>query len=264
MRVIGNETAQAELADWFPRVALLLGPPSVGKRTAAEAIIEEKGIDPRDRLFLPSMALTDARAAVQFSSSTPSVVGGTRAVVADIDNSTREALETLLAALESPHSTAMFWLVSSKTPLPTLQTRAITIRFQPLTDQQVSQVLQERRGFSRGKADKYASVSYGSVGRALRAARSFEDKNLVLLAVRALREKDPELLDDLALRWTEDHTSTLIVWATEAVTQRWALFNAAETGEVGNLPLKVLAATARRVRPRLVVRSQLMDLVTGA
>ena len=260
MTVIGHEDVVTALTVEFPRVALLAGPASVGKWTTAEHVRRHHKIFEPDVLRVKFLDMAAARTISAYVSRAPSGAAG-RAVIARLDNARPEALNVLLKPLEDSGPDVHFLLVSSQHVPATVETRARRYDFSLLSTDEMIRLLTEVRHLSPALAKRLAEVSGGQVRTALAVTSLVEQKNLVLLAVRALRDADPASLERLSDRWRDEHTELLARWAQEAVSQRWRLFNAEETGEMGRLPLRVLVALRTDVRPRLVVRSLLPDLV---
>lgn len=124
--------------------------------------------------------------------------------------------------------------------------------------------MDRRKGMNATEAKRLAELSGGQIKKAFEALDELTIKPVVLLALRAFREHDAAALDRLADKWSDEHTSLLVKWCTESVTDRWALFSEAESELPGrSLPLKILMALSADIRPRLVVRSSLMSVLRG-
>jgi DNA polymerase III delta prime subunit len=263
MGVIGHNEVVSALLVEFPPVALLCGPPSVGKWTTAEHVRRHYQIFEPDVLRARHLDMESAGEVADFASRAASGPAG-RVAIVRLDNARPEALNVLLKPLEESGPDMHFMLVSSQ-PVPfTIESRARRYDFGLLSVEDVTRFLKQKRGMSDALASRLAAVSGGQIRAALESMDVAERKSLVLAAVRALREKDPAALESLADRWRDEHTELLAKWAREAVSHQWRLFNVEETGQVGNLPLRVLVALRRDVRARLVVRSLLVDLLRGA
>lgn len=260
VKVIGNTAAVEALNREFPRAALLWGPPSVGKWTAAEFVRAEHKIFEPDVLRIPRLGMTEAHEAVAFSQCAPSQEHG-RACLISLDHASPGAADVLLKAVEDagPH---MHFLMVAARPVPqTLRDRARIYRFGLLTQGEVQTVLTEVRKMATPLAHRLAEQSGGQVKTALDALVVADDKALVLAMLRALREGDQAALDALADRWRDEHTKLLARWATEAVSRQWRTFSEAETGIDLSLALRVLTVLRRDVRPRLVVRALLASVL---
>lgn len=258
--LIGHMEVVAALTEQFPSAALLWGPPSVGKTLAAEQVRRAHKIFEPDVLRIRRLGVPEARTLIDFASRAASTPAGKVAIV-QLDGADRAATDALLKVTEDVHPGMHFLLVASEPIAHTLWDRAQVYPFGLLTQAQVAEFLRTQRGMSAVAAERLAEQSGGQVRGALEALHLAETKAPVLAAVRALRENDPDGLESLAERWRDEHTVLLVRWAHEAVSLRWRTFNDAETGEVGSLPLRVLLALRREARPRLLVRSVLMDLL---
>lgn len=262
MTVIGHEGILARLTGALPPVSLFVGPASVGKWTTAEHLRGEHGVRPGDVLRVRSMTAEDARGVVQFSLAAP--LAQSRLVIARLDKSTPQTQNMLLKTLEEAPATTRFVLVSPEMPQETIVSRAEVFRFSLLTHEQVEDVLLQRK-FKPTEAKRWAALSGGQVRKALALAEGLDAKVTVLSAVRSLRERDATSLDNLAVKWTDEHTMLLGSLCREAITGRWKIFDPAEVEGMGRkLPLSILFALRADIRPRLVVRSSLMSILKGA
>ncbi len=97
-------------------------------------------------------------------------------VIDEAHTMTTEAQNALLKTLEEPPSYALIILLaeSSTAFLPTVLSRVIQLRFQPLSDDCIAEALIERRQLPRYHGSLIASLSQGSLGRALELASSEE------------------------------------------------------------------------------------------
>ena len=95
-------------------------------------------------------------------------------VIEDADLMTPEAQNALLKTLEEPPSYAVIILLATTGTgfLPTVLSRVITIRFQPLPADVISQALVDRGKMSPEQAAVTAALSRGSLGYALKLAGS--------------------------------------------------------------------------------------------
>lgn len=262
MAVVGHERITRVLAAELPPVSLFIGPDSVGKWTTAEWLRREHAIQDGDLLRIRRLSADDARTITRFATVAP--VGERKLVICRLDKSLPASMNALLKTLEEASESVRFILISRDMPMLTIASRAEIERFGLLTEAEVAEVLQ-KKNFSANQAKIYAALSGGQVRKALRAAEGLDAKVTVLSAVRAIREKDADALDNLAGKWTDEHTELLSELCLEAITGRWRIFNEAEVEGMGRrLPLKILTALRNRIRPRLVVRASLMSVLKGA
>jgi DNA polymerase-3 subunit delta' len=98
--------------------------------------------------------------------------GRKRVVIVDeADALVTQAQNALLKTLEEPPPSSVFMLVTSRPDvlLPTVRSRCPQLRFRPLTEREVANVL-VARGYEEREARAVAVTSDGSVGRALEAS----------------------------------------------------------------------------------------------
>jgi hypothetical protein len=250
--VFGQEVMEDVLP--LPPVSLFWGPKSVGKRTAAEWLRWRLGVQEGDTTRMSRLTVDDAEDLIRFVRTAP--FGSIRLAIVSLDGATAAASNHLLNALESMPPTTRVILISSIPQRGPLASRAVHFPFHLLSTEAVEQVLVKKKGFTETQAKVWASTSGGQVFRAL------QRKALVITVLRAIRDRDPDLLERQADKWTDDHTSLLMTWAREAMTERWSLY----TQEEGNfatksVPMRVLLALRADVRPRLVVRASLMNVL---
>jgi hypothetical protein len=261
--IIGHQPQIEELSR-LPRVALLSGPVSVGKWRAAEYVREMHHFADTDVLRIKKLTMVAARELVDFCSIAP--VGTRKLAIVSLYEHSEGTFDVLLKCLEElPPNCHVFLEASLTTALPeTLLSRVKVVQFCALSNDQVKEILERVHGVQPGMSDRLAVLSRGTLASALQLHEDLNvHKPVVLLAVKGLREGDPEALDALADRWTADHTRLIRTWAVEALSGRWRVFNEEETGDVGELPKLVLdALTAYNVRDKLVIQSVLPGLVT--
>jgi len=261
---VGNEGAVKNLIEEFPPVALLWGPTSVGKWTAAEQARREHMISEPDVIRVKRLTISQARDIVRFTSVAPSTVRGKVAII-NLDGAHTDALNVLLKPLEESDPSVHFMLIASALVPPTIRTRARQYSFGLLTEAEIAQILVADRGLSASAATRLAGAAGGQVKKALSVLVAGEDKSLVLTALRSVREGNLEALGVLADRWRDEHTALLVDACTEAVSEQWRMFSRAEVGEVpDSVLLRILMAVRKDVRPRLVIRSSLMDVVRAS
>jgi hypothetical protein len=185
-------------------------------------------------------------------------------VLARLDKANPAALSVILKTLEELPPTTSIVLIGTELPPETIVSRTELFVFPLLTDEQVVEVLLQRR-FKPTEAQRWAQLARGQVQRALDLANGLDAKIPVLAAVRSIRERDEHALDGLAGRWSDEHTELLANLCREAITGRWRIFSEAEVEGMGRkLPLAILVALRPEIRPRLVVRSSLMTVLKGA
>lgn len=261
MRIVGHADIRQTLAAALPPVTLLSGPQSVGKWTVAEAARRTHKIFEPDVLRVKRLGVTEARTLASFAVTAPARPEG-RVAIVDLDSGSPEAFNVLLKPLEDVRPGMHFLLVSSK-PVPyTVSSRAQQMTFGLLGVEEVAQILKEQRGLGDTLAHRLALQSGGQIKNALNALVIQDDRAFALSAVRAIQAGDAEALEGMADRWREPHTDLLVSWCHEIVSQRWRIFSEADVEGMGrSVPLRLLMALRRDVRPRLVVRSILLDVL---
>ena len=90
-------------------------------------------------------------------------------IVDDANKMNDESSNALLKILEEPPSTSFIFLITSRpdSMLATIRSRCQTLRFAPVETAKIEQYLISQRAFSRDEARLSASLSRGSIGRAV-------------------------------------------------------------------------------------------------
>lgn len=256
----GHERNVRALTKSLPAVSLFIGPSSVGKWELAEYLRAHWKFKGGDVLRIKRLTQENARFVTKFASERPQ--GFARLVIVRLDQkATKGAQNTLLKTLEDS-STARFILITEEEPLATIRSRAEVFTFGLLSEQEVAQVLTNRKNFSDERAADLAKVSGGQIRPALAYGQAQESKVVVLKALDALHRKDLSDLESLASRWQQDHTDLLIRWCYEALTKKWTYFIPEESNITGTkIPLRILMAVREELRPRLVVRAALATVL---
>lgn len=258
-RVIGHERNQEILFRSLPPVSIFVGPDSVGKRTLAANLAFHHGIYPPNLIVVYSLDMETARFISTWAMSAPNTTG--RMAIVDLQGASERAVDTLLIALEEAPN-CRFIFISSSMPQPTLLTRGQTFFFGLLSVEEVQTILSQARGFSEAPAAIFAHASGGQVKRALEAATGYANKSLVLLVLKAFRERSVPALESLADKWSEDASELLAEWCRESITKRWRIFSEEESGIEGReIPLKILMALSGSARPKLVIRASLTNIL---
>lgn len=259
--IIGQEVVAS--INPLPRVSLFEGPRSVGKWTTAEWLRHTNKISDSDVFRVKRLLVEQAIAITRFAALKPTA-GSRRLAIVNLDGATAPALNHLLKALEESPETSTFVLIASKPVLPTIKSRSAVFPFHVLSTDAVAEILETKKGFTQGQARIWAERSGGSVWAALSSAEALEAKPTVMLVVKAFRELDVAALEKAADKWTDKHTAYLVQWCHECITKQWRLFNDDESGIEGrSIPMKILIASYADVRPRLLIRANLMSALRG-
>lgn len=256
--VIGHSVVVSELEVDLPRVSLFLGPKSVGKTTVAQHLKGFYGVSGSDYLHVEHLDAESVQRVVGFARTHPS--RDKKLIVLQMDGSSRITQDALLLTLEETPPDVHFILVSSESLVPTLSSRAKVFHFPFLQEEEVEEVLREVLS-GAANVSRLAKASGGQIFRAFTASKLSEKRSEVLRALHAFYARDATILEKIAPSWTADHTSLLEIWCQELITGRWRLFEPAEAGlSDRKLAIRLLIAIRSGIRPRLVVRSSIMDV----
>ena len=172
---------------------LFVGPPGVGKRTVArrfgaalvadgDAAMEDRGrrgLHPDLVEVRPEGAFTtigQVREVLRLAASRP-FEGARRVFILEADTFNVQAANALLKTLEEPEGETVFVLLAASREgvMPTISSRAQTVRFNPVAVREVAEFLQ-----SRGvkEPDLAAALGRGSVGLSIRYAEETEMQEL--------------------------------------------------------------------------------------
>jgi hypothetical protein len=259
----GHASIVASLDRNLPQIALFMGPYSVGRWAVAEHVRWKYDIRPDDVLRIHNLDVEAAAAAHQFAASRPAR-SDFKLIIVDLYGSSSAGQSALVSTLVSPHYARVIIIGQRHEVSPAVAEHAVTYRFHLLQPEEVAKVLVDRNGFSDDRADDLASRAGGQVSRALSVANAEESLVRVRAALIALRTRDAEALEALATKWIDEDTAWLTQWCHEAISDQWRVFEPDDAAENRGLPIRILMVTKPRVRPRLVVRSQLMSLVKGS
>lgn len=261
--VIGHVAVREFLEESNFQAYLLVGPSSVGKWTLAEHLSVVWGVVPPDVIRIHVLDVEAARDVDRISRTLP--IGKLRVFIIRLDESSSDAKNILLKSLEEKGGPNRFILTSSELPSEaTIVSRCMVFKFSLLSEENVETIL-KRKNFRPELAKTLAAISGGQVSVALSYAYDRDLKMTVLSAYRAIRERDEDALDQIALNWKDSHTSLLSTLCHEMITNRWRVFDSAEPEIVNKtLALRILRSLAQDVRPRLVVRSNLMGVLRNS
>jgi hypothetical protein len=221
------------------------------------------GVLPADTRKLEKLSVDEARDLVRFAGIAP--FGKTKLVVARLDGASEAALNALLKLLEEPPPTIKFILLSVWPPLDTITSRCHVYRLGLLRRDELFDVLVHRMGMAPAAADTAAGLGRGQVQAALTADQQDVGRAACLSVLKAIHDRDSDLLEQAASRWDENAQALLLRWCVEAITGRWQAFTEAETFGLTkdpNVPRRVLLALRLNARPKLAVRAALEPLLS--
>ncbi|MBA2376207.1 MAG: AAA family ATPase [Actinomycetota bacterium] len=202
--IVGNEAAIRALAKALDagvsHAYLFHGPPGVGKRTVArrfgaalvaggDLVAEERarrGLHPDLSEIRPEGMFTlmdQVREVVKLASSRP-FEGARRVIMLDADSFNAESANALLKTLEEPEGETVFILFANAREgvMPTISSRAQSIRFDPVPRPEVAEFLRTR---GADEPELYAALGRGSVGLSVRYAEEGELRSLRDVVFRA-------------------------------------------------------------------------------
>jgi hypothetical protein len=260
--VHGHAAILASLERDLPAVSLFLGPFSVGRWTVAEHARWRYGIEGDDVLRVHDLTVDSARTIKEFTLTRPAI-SRFKLVIVDLHKATAVAQSMLRSSLVMPLNARIIVIAQPYEVWEYLKEHAVTYQFRYLAPKDISAVLVERMNFSPDRADDLALRAGGQVYGALKLADADDSIERVRKVIHALRTHDQDELNESAGRWTDEDTAWLAQWCNESLSGQWRVFEASEAADSKSLPLRILIATKPRVRPRLVVRSQLMSILKG-
>lgn len=260
MAIHGHHKILDSLHIYLPQVSLFIGPYSVGRWTMAEHLRWFWNIDTDDLLRIHTLDVEAAQTIREFSSTSPTV-SDFKLVVVELYRASPAAQISLIDVLENPGKTRFIIIAQENEVIHGVRSRGVPFRFHYLNPEEVAIVLQEKVGFSQERALELGRRANGHIAEALKLADSEEVLIVVRSMIKALRTNDIGSLTELAATWTDEATSYLTQWCNEAISRQWRVFDPEDFIEGPSLPLRILVATRPRVRPRLVVRSQLMSIL---
>lgn len=262
MAVQGHSNLLTSLHTYLPSVSAFIGPYSVGRWTVAEHLRWRYNIDPNDVLRVNTLDVEAAGTVQQFILTSPAN-SEFKLVIVELYKASAEAQAALVPSLENPRNARIIVVTQPHEASQAVLQYAVPYRFRYLSASDVSNVLIDKLAFSKERAEELGSRSGGQVSGALSLSNSEDFIDMAKAAILALRTHDPDALEELAPKWTEEATGFLAQWCIENLSDRWRVFDEGDKVEARKLPLSILMALRARVRPRLVVRSQLMSILKG-
>jgi len=255
LRIYGQSAlrAKAELEKSFYNTVLIKGDPHIGKQTLAMSVAHFHG-------FLHPVhisRLTPASAKYIASDASKATSQG---YVINVSEATEQSQNILLKTLEDVQPGVMFLLTSSTPVLDTVSSRMQAIfLLSRLSSDDVMQVLRDR-GVPKDVLADAARLSDGTLKKPL--DNLTDQRNTIIRALKAIHDHDPVALSRQSAVWDDNTTELLKVWCTESITQQWKIFTPEDALFSGTqVPLSILLAVSKNIRPKLIVRSSLMGLI---
>lgn len=218
------EDIKLQLKESLPSVTLIIGARQSGKTHLLNEILDhwlEKGTDVLK--IGPGFPLEFAK---KWLWTAP--LEDKKILVAD-GTLTEELRETLLLWSDDPPPDAHVIITDTVYPLDTLTSRSTIYLLKP--------------------DEAYAPPVYTEV------------KGVVLALLRAFESRDTEALDEVATRWTDNHTELLLTWCQEMMSGQFQSFTGEEVEVPAGLPLNLLKSMVMNVRPRFLIRGPVAELL---
>ena len=162
-------------------------------------VLERLGEDGKVRKVIP---VDEARRLPEFFANTPATAPYRVAIVDAADDLNVNSANALLKTLEEPPERGVLLLVAHSPGrlLPTIRSRCRQLRFQPLPESEVADLVSARAGVSHADAERLARMAGGAPGRAyaLAAAGALDIDRQAHDILRALPGVDEALLLSIA------------------------------------------------------------------
>jgi hypothetical protein len=260
MKVVGHDDVIARLSTEVPHASVFSGLKGVGKWTTALWTVQHLGVPFSDVLQAKRLTYEGLKHIAQFSKRGGSTDAG-QVVIARLGSHAMKYLPEVFDLLDRPSNTRFIFTASGEVAPGVLQ-RSVRYPFGLLSPEHVAEIL---IGLGAKPADAKATASYsaGTMDILWMAKQVVEVKPVVQQVLQAIYHRDEEALEMLASRWSDVATLWLRTWATERYTGRWRWYNDGFT-EITDPreALRILLAVSEDVRPALIVRSTLMNLIT--
>jgi len=208
----------------LPPVTYIVGARQSGKTTLIQKVIESLSYNAEDISWW-TPGIPDKSVDDWFMSAPYSY----KKVLIFDDNLTPHMREKLLLRIENLPETHSVIITGSVVELDTLFSRAETYRL----------------AFD----DTYAPPVYTEV------------KGVVLALLRAFQDRDMDALNEVATRWSDNHTDLLLTWCEEKLTKKFETFTGEEVDVPEQLPMLLLKSMVSDVRPRFLVRGPIAELL---
>ena len=203
--IYGNEPIKKYLQkgieqNQLPQTLLFAGIDGIGKSLFAKELAAHLLLSPRSadlHILSPEgksglYAIDTLREMMTKEHAAPFESVGKVFIIEDIDRMQPAAANALLKTLEEPTQDTTFILLSSHPSeiLPTILSRCVVLNFQPLSQAEITRLLQER-----GLPSNLAKLSQGSADRAFELSQSpeLDDQRKIVFSILSKRPSYPEL-----------------------------------------------------------------------
>lgn len=180
-----------------------------------------------------------------------------------LDGALPLSLNMLLKLLESPPSVFRIILSSTYLPISTVMSRAQLYRLGTLSEGEIAEILVSVYDVVPAEAERFASMSDGTVAKAREIHKIVSSKLSVISAVRAVEQQDNVLLTRVTKDWTADHSEALTTWAIECIARKWRLFSPEEISSNKTMARSILVAltSVMGTTPRIGVRAAMSKVI---
>lgn len=221
--LIGHADVMERLAASRAPVLHLAGPPSVGKRLAAEHYVSRSDeLVMVHRVEKPTADLI--RETIRWAGIAPPAAMKAAIISADEGY----GLPLMLSVLESPPPWTVFLVVGSRELPAPVASRAERHQFGLLADSEVAQVLVSL-GLRPEKAAALAPYGRGRVGPALAMDGAGQARACVQGVLRAIISRNPDQAMLALKEWDGRCQELLHLWCSEAASGQWRIFSLSET-----------------------------------
>jgi replication-associated recombination protein RarA len=258
--VQGHAKLLERLHTHLPPVSLFLGPTSVGRWAVAEHLRWFHSVHVDDVLRVRELTPESAELIKEFSLTSPAA-SKFKLILVDLHKSNPTVQASILSVLENPKEARIILIGQASEAQNFIRQHAVIYRFSFLRPEEVARILVEKLDFSEERAEDLALRSGGQVVGALSIANADDSLARVRAAILALRSHDKTALAECAKTWVDEDTMLLGQWCNEAIASKWRVFSPEDAAASPSLPIRILLSIRPRVRPRLVVRSQLMSIL---
>lgn len=124
-------------------------------------------------------------------------------IIDEVDRMLPSSFNALLKVLEEPNLDSYIILITNKEMeiLPTVLSRCHKFKFSPLTDKEITALLEERWGKTKLESKRIASLAQGSISRAIDIASFVEEDDLTRILMGILSKNSVKNYIDLSMQF---------------------------------------------------------------